>query len=142
MKFLSTVALLSNVSSALSFAPAKLSARFSTTLNKGTLSEEDVQTIVDKVKEAFKNAPEDKFTPYVGSIQKVFPGAISNLDLANKVTTTLSDYGFTSYNTLLATSLCADELARPLENDFVKIYGNNFNLGGVFCYYLWKFQSG
>jgi hypothetical protein len=34
-------------------------------------------------------------------------------------------------NTLLCTSLCCDELARCLEDDFVKVYGNNFNLGGV-----------
>jgi hypothetical protein len=31
----------------------------------------------------------------------------------------------------LATSLCCDELARRLEDDFVKVYGNNFNLGGL-----------
>ena len=128
--------LLSTVASAWSFAPAKVFAHSPTSLNKGTLSKEQVRTIVNKVKDAFKNAPEDKFTPYVGSIQKVFPGAISNLALANKVTTTLSNYGFTPENTLLATSLCADELARRLEDDFVKIYGNNFNLGGVFYYYL------
>ena len=34
-------------------------------------------------------------------------------------------------NTLLCTSLCCDELARCLEDDFVKVYGNNFNLGGL-----------
>ena len=43
----------------------------------------------------------------------------------------LSNKGFTSSNTLLATSLCCDELARNLEDDFIKVYGNNFNLGGL-----------
>lgn len=60
-----------------------------------------------------------------------FPGAISNTDLLQKVIPTLGAKGFTFTNTLLATSLCADELARVLEDDFVKIYGNNFNLGGL-----------
>ena len=40
-----------------------------------------------------------------------------------------------SDNTLLCTSLCCDELARCLEDDFVKVYGNNFNLGGVSSIY-------
>ena len=39
--------------------------------------------------------------------------------------------GYTQANTLVATSLCCDELARRLEDDFVKIYGNNFALGGL-----------
>jgi len=32
---------------------------------------------------------------------------------------------------LFATSVCADELARVLEDEFVDIYGTNFNLGGL-----------
>ncbi|KAL7534926.1 hypothetical protein ACHAXR_006155 [Thalassiosira sp. AJA248-18] len=64
-------------------------------------------------------------------VKSNFPGAISNTDLVQKVVSTLKTKGFTSSNTLLATSFCADELARVLEDDFVKIYGNNFNLGGL-----------
>lgn len=48
-----------------------------------------------------------------------------------RVVSQISQKGFGSNNTLLATSLCADELARVLEDDFVKVYGNNFNLGGL-----------
>lgn len=64
-------------------------------------------------------------------VKSHFPGAISNTSLVESVKSILSTKGFTSDNTLLATSLCADELARVLEDDFVKIYGNNFNLGGL-----------
>jgi len=60
-----------------------------------------------------------------------FPGAISNRDLAGRVVELLGEKGFTPQNTLLATSVCADELARVLEDEFVDIYGTNFNLGGL-----------
>lgn len=66
-----------------------------------------------------------------GDVPKIFPGALSNGDLESKVVPKLKEYGFTEENTLLCTSLCCDELARRLEDDFVKIYGNNFNLGGL-----------
>ena len=66
-----------------------------------------------------------------GEITSIFPGAMSNEDLETKVVSMLADKGFTAENTLLATSLCCDELARRLEDDFVKVYGNNFNLGGL-----------
>jgi hypothetical protein len=64
-------------------------------------------------------------------VQRRFPGAIDNNKLEDSVVSTLANKGFTAKNTLLATSLCCDELARRLEDDFVKIYGNNFNLGGL-----------
>ena len=63
--------------------------------------------------------------------KKIFPGCLSNQELETKVVNVLSEKGFTADNTLLATSLCCDELARRLEDDFVKVYGNNFNLGGL-----------
>ncbi|KAL7443137.1 hypothetical protein ACHAXH_007434 [Discostella pseudostelligera] len=64
-------------------------------------------------------------------VKSSFPGAISNKDLAIRVRDVLDGKGFTSKNTLLATSVCADELARELEDEFVAIYGTNFNLGGL-----------
>lgn len=64
-------------------------------------------------------------------VKKSFPGAISNTDLVKKVVGVLEGKGFANENTLLATSLCADELARVLEDEFVSVYGNNFNLGGL-----------
>ncbi|OEU08249.1 hypothetical protein FRACYDRAFT_212859 [Fragilariopsis cylindrus CCMP1102] len=64
-------------------------------------------------------------------VQSHFPGAISNKDLVTKTVNLLSSKGYDGQNTLLATSLCCDELARQLEDDFNGIYGNNFNLGGL-----------
>mmetsp|Transcript_19748 Transcript_19748/g.47697 ORF Transcript_19748/g.47697 Transcript_19748/m.47697 type:complete len:505 (+) Transcript_19748:471-1985(+) len=64
-------------------------------------------------------------------VKDTFPGAISNKELETRVVSVLNDRGFTAENTLLATSLCCDELARVLEDDFVRVYGNNFNLGGL-----------
>jgi len=46
-------------------------------------------------------------------------GAISNKELATRVVDLLDEKGFTPDNTLLATSVCADELARELEDTFV-----------------------
>ncbi len=60
-----------------------------------------------------------------------FPGAISNKELETKVAKILEGKGLTPANTLLATSLCCDELARSLEDDLNKVYGHNFNLGGL-----------
>jgi Limiting CO2-inducible proteins B/C beta carbonyic anhydrases len=64
-------------------------------------------------------------------VKQTFPGAISNLELETKVVEILAEKGFTSDNTLLATSLCCDELARVLEDDLGRVYGKNFFLGGL-----------
>mmetsp|Transcript_11216 Transcript_11216/g.15789 ORF Transcript_11216/g.15789 Transcript_11216/m.15789 type:complete len:339 (-) Transcript_11216:940-1956(-) len=60
-----------------------------------------------------------------------FPGAMSNQELEFKVVDILSSFGFEGENTLLATSLCCDELARTLEDDLGRCYGKNFFLGGL-----------
>jgi Limiting CO2-inducible proteins B/C beta carbonyic anhydrases len=64
-------------------------------------------------------------------VKRTFPGAMSNLDLEAKVVEILAEKGFESDNTLLATSLCCDELARVLEDDLGHVYGKNFFLGGL-----------
>ena len=64
-------------------------------------------------------------------VKKTFPGAISNDELLTKVVGILESKGYTGKNTLLTTSLCCDELARTLEDDFYNVYGKNFNLGGL-----------
>lgn len=84
---------------------------------------------IEKVKEMFEDAPAK--TDYDDMITSFFPGAISNKELEERVVSKLAEKGYTSSNTLLATSLCCDELARRLEDDFVAVYGNNFNLGGL-----------
>lgn len=47
------------------------------------------------------------------------------------MTGALSENGYTETNTLLATSLCCDEVNRVLEKDFGKVYGDNFSMGGL-----------
>jgi len=64
-------------------------------------------------------------------VQKNFKGAISNQELVTSAVRLLAAKGYDGENTLLATSLCCDELARQLEDDFNGIFGNNFNLGGL-----------
>ena len=92
--------------------------------------DESIGSGLEKVKGAFKRSPETA-AEYEEKILGVFPGAVSNEKLVTQVVEVLSKKGFTPQNTLLATSLCCDELARRLEDDFVKVYGNNFNLGGL-----------
>lgn len=42
----------------------------------------------------------------------------------------LSKYGY-GKSTLLATSLCCDEVNRPLEMEFDEVFGDHFNMGGL-----------
>jgi hypothetical protein len=114
----------------------------STTTTTALYSEGGKKTFLQKFASMFKESSSEKpsvdaesagekLSVYAGNIQKIFPGAMTNIELESKVVAILAKKGFTSDNTLLATSLCCDELARKLEDDFVKIYGNNFNLGGL-----------
>ena len=64
-------------------------------------------------------------------VRTIFPESIHNSDLLYRVVAALAEQGFTTANTLLTTSLCSDELAKRLADDFVSIYGSNFNLGGL-----------
>jgi len=89
----------------------------------------DDLAFVNKVEKLYANAP--KTTQYDVMIKLIFPGALSNEQLQSRVVKQLGTKGYTPKNTLLATSLCCDELARQLESDFVKVYGKNFNLGGL-----------
>lgn len=86
---------------------------------------------VEKVKKIFAETEatiDDKFDKI---LKGHFPEALNNEELETRVVKVLEEKGYTGENTLLATSLCCDELARRLEDDFVKVYGNNFNLGGL-----------
>ena len=51
--------------------------------------------------------------------------------LARSIETILSKKGFDKQNTLLATSLCCDEVCRDMEDELKAIYGQNFAFGGV-----------
>lgn len=63
-------------------------------------------------------------------IGSAFPGALKNRVLVDKVSSCLEKYGY-GRDTLVATSLCADEVNRVLEEDFGDAYGDNFSMGGL-----------
>lgn len=62
---------------------------------------------------------------------KAFPGALTNQELVSMIDTTLSENGYDSEKTLVACSLCCDEVNRPLETDLASVYTHNFNMGGL-----------
>eukprot|EP00970_Alexandrium_tamarense_P009802 scaffold1961_cov219-Alexandrium_tamarense.AAC.10 len=84
----------------------------------------------DRVAKVFQGRPEEN-DAMDELVKKNFPGAISNKELETKVVKILEGKGLNPANTLLCTSLCCDELARNLEDDFNTVYGHNFNLGGL-----------
>jgi hypothetical protein len=63
-------------------------------------------------------------------VTKAFPRAITNAELVSKVTGALAEYGY-GETTLLATSLCCDEVNRVLDHDFAAHYKDNFSMGGL-----------
>ena len=67
----------------------------------------------------------------VTKINAAFPGAIKSSELSSKVQAVLSKNGYDDEKTLLATSLCCDEVNRELESDLIKIYNDNFSMGGL-----------
>ena len=84
----------------------------------------------ERVAQIMTSKPEEN-AEFDRLVKANFPGAISNKVLETKVAKILEGKGLTPANTLLATSLCCDELARSLEDDLNKVYGHNFNLGGL-----------
>jgi hypothetical protein len=63
-------------------------------------------------------------------ISTAFPYAVTNAELIEKTRTMLEDYGY-GKSTLVATSLCCDEVNRPLEEDLQDAFGEHFNMGGL-----------
>jgi len=116
------------LASASAFAPSKSSARSATSINI-VVGDDGVST-ADKLESIFASRPQYN-EDFDAIIQESFPGAMNNKDLVSNVVNNLTSKGYTGANSLLATSLCCDELARQLEDDFNGIYGNNFNLGGL-----------
>ena len=65
-------------------------------------------------------------------IKGVFPGALPNDALLDRVAFRLIRQGFQKDTTLVASSLCSDEVNRPLEETFRSFYGENyFAMGGL-----------
>lgn len=84
----------------------------------------------EKVIKMFAKGPSEN-AEFDKIVQSFYPGAVSNKKLVSTIVSLLCSKGFTPENTLLATSLCCDELARQLETDFNHVYGKHFNLGGL-----------
>lgn len=63
-------------------------------------------------------------------IMRTYPKALPNHDLVERVTAELQHYGY-GKNSLLCTSLCCDEVNRPLEKDFQANFGDHFNIAGL-----------
>jgi len=117
-------------SSVSAFAPSKVAVtRPSSSLNI-VVGEDSSVNVSEKMEQIFGSGPQFN-ADFDQVVQDHFPNALSNEELVTRVVTKLSSKGYTGANTLLATSLCCDELARQLEDDLTGIYGNNFNLGGL-----------
>lgn len=81
---------------------------------------------------SFNSALPDSTTPKtVDKVKSAFPGSLTNDETVKMVTKALSANGYTEKQTLLATSLCCDEVNRTLEKDFRAVYGDNFQMGGL-----------
>lgn len=73
------------------------------------------------------------------TILSVYPKALPNYEFMNRIQSSLSSYGYInnidksiSNNTLVCTSLCCDEVNRPLEHDLSLLFGSDhFNIGGL-----------
>lgn len=92
----------------------------------------DAKGALEQIKQIIsaENYPEEN-PAFDKIVKKAFPGAISNKVLEEAVVSILAKKGFQGSNTLLCTSLCCDELARVLEDDLGRVYGQNFFLGGL-----------
>ena len=63
-------------------------------------------------------------------LKEVFPKALTNKELVHFIRKNLKAHGYGS-NSLVATSLCCDEVNRVLENDLKGTYGSYFSMGGL-----------
>ena len=62
----------------------------------------------------------------------VFPGLMTDNVLLQKLEIVLEEKAhYKTDKTLLATSLCCDEVNRELEDTLKSVYGNNFSMGGL-----------
>lgn len=58
----------------------------------------------------------------IASIEQSFPGAVPNSTLLSTIKSRLAPHGYSADNTLVATSLCADEVNRTLEKDLADTF--------------------
>jgi hypothetical protein len=109
-------------------------SRFSSCLN--AVGDREKEDILNKVRRALQDDDTEAllqvdYSQFESYVRSLFPGALTNPDFELGVFEVLHAKGFVASNTLLATSLCSDEVAKRLSDDFAKIYGTNFHLGGL-----------
>lgn len=63
-------------------------------------------------------------------VAMAFPGALTNAELMKRISERLEPYGY-GKTTMVATSLCCDEVNRPLEKALAKTYDEPFVMGGL-----------
>ena len=76
----------------------------------------------------------------IHSIDKSFPGAQKNKELVKNIKSALDKYGY-GKDSLVATSLCADEVNRVLEKDLGAAFDYNFHMGGLAGEFAWFLVS-
>lgn len=64
------------------------------------------------------------------SIKREFPKAVTNSELVKMAKKSLAKYDY-GESTLVATSLCCDEVNRPLEEDLTAAFSSYFTMGGL-----------
>lgn len=76
-------------------------------------------------------APAEKVFPAtLSKLKEAFPAAVKNKELVDTVEQMLAPYGY-GKTTLVATSFCCDEVNRPLETEFSRVFKETFSLGGL-----------
>eukprot|EP00551_Chaetoceros_affinis_P003074 CAMPEP_0203635290 /NCGR_PEP_ID=MMETSP0088-20131115/2100_1 /ASSEMBLY_ACC=CAM_ASM_001087 /TAXON_ID=426623 /ORGANISM="Chaetoceros affinis, Strain CCMP159" /LENGTH=306 /DNA_ID=CAMNT_0050489127 /DNA_START=49 /DNA_END=969 /DNA_ORIENTATION=+ len=90
------------------------------------------------MKEAFAHEDEGSAASSPASVRSVmenakthFPGIVTTHQLARSLDVILGEKGFDKKKTLLATSLCCDEVCRDMEDELRAVYGQNFSFGGI-----------
>jgi Limiting CO2-inducible proteins B/C beta carbonyic anhydrases len=66
----------------------------------------------------------------ISKVHAAFPNSLTNAQLLAKVTRKLKRFGY-GKSSLLCTSLCCDEVNRPLELELQKTFGDHFHIGGL-----------
>jgi len=66
----------------------------------------------------------------VEKLKDEFPNALTNKELLAFIRKKLAPYGY-GQTSLVATSLCCDEVNRPLEKDLKGLFGSYFSMGGL-----------
>jgi len=96
-------------------------------------TEENTTTVDEKNSKMLKTPKETTYDygTVAKTIEKAFPDAVTSADLVSKVKQILSEKGYEENTTLVATSLCCDEVNREFESDLVKAYSQNFSMGGL-----------